>query len=56
MRRCEGPGCCVFFVQHHPRRRYCHVSCAHRDRQARSHRRRVSATTPGAAAAAPGLA
>jgi predicted RNA-binding Zn ribbon-like protein len=42
LRRCEGPGCCLFFVQHHPRRRYCHESCAHRDRQARYYRRRAA--------------
>lgn len=41
LRRCEGPDCCLFFVQHHPRRRYCHESCAHRDRQARYYRRRT---------------
>jgi hypothetical protein len=29
-------------VQHHPRRRYCHESCAHRDRQARYYRRRAA--------------
>lgn len=40
LRRCAGPECCLFFVQHHPRRRYCHESCAHRDRQARYYRRR----------------
>ncbi len=42
LRRCEGPDCCLFFVQHHPRRRYCHESCAHRDRQARYYRRRAA--------------
>lgn len=42
LRHCEGPGCCLFFVQHHPRRRYCHQSCAHRDRQARYYRRRTA--------------
>lgn len=41
LRRCQSPDCCLFFVQHHPRRRYCHESCAHRDRQARYHRRRT---------------
>lgn len=41
LRRCESPDCCLFFVQHHPRRRYCHESCAHRDRQARYYRRRT---------------
>jgi predicted RNA-binding Zn ribbon-like protein len=46
LRRCEAPGCCLFFVQHHPRRRYCHESCAHRDRQARYYRRRVAAAAP----------
>jgi predicted RNA-binding Zn ribbon-like protein len=40
LRRCAGPDCCLFFVQHHKRRRYCHESCAHRDRQARYYRRR----------------
>jgi len=40
LRRCDAPDCCLFFVQHHPRRRYCHESCAHRDRQARYYRRR----------------
>ncbi|MEU4420268.1 CGNR zinc finger domain-containing protein [Actinoplanes sp. NPDC024001] len=50
LRRCESPDCCLFFVQHHPRRRYCHDSCAHRDRQARYYRRRTSASrlSPGA--------
>ncbi len=42
LRRCEGPDCWLFFVQHHPRRRYCHESCAHRDRQARYYRRRAA--------------
>lgn len=42
LRRCEGSDCCLFFVQHHPRRRYCHESCAHRDRQARYYRRRTA--------------
>jgi predicted RNA-binding Zn ribbon-like protein len=42
LRRCDGPDCCLFFVQHHPRRRYCHESCAHRDRQARYYRRRTA--------------
>ncbi len=42
LRQCEGPDCCLFFVQHHPRRRYCHETCAHRDRQARYYRRRTT--------------
>jgi predicted RNA-binding Zn ribbon-like protein len=42
LRRCEAVDCCLFFVQHHPRRRYCHESCAHRDRQARYYRRRTA--------------
>jgi predicted RNA-binding Zn ribbon-like protein len=42
LRRCQGPDCSLFFVQHHPRRRYCHESCAHRDRQARYYRRRAA--------------
>jgi predicted RNA-binding Zn ribbon-like protein len=40
LRNCESPDCCLLFVQHHPRRRFCHESCAHRDRQARYYRRR----------------
>lgn len=42
LRRCEAADCCLFFVQHHPRRRYCHESCAHRDRQARYYYRRTA--------------
>jgi predicted RNA-binding Zn ribbon-like protein len=42
LRRCEGPGCRLFFVQHHARRRYCHESCAHRVRQARYYRRHAT--------------
>jgi predicted RNA-binding Zn ribbon-like protein len=34
-RRCEGPGCNLFFVQQHRRRRFCHESCGHRARQQR---------------------
>lgn len=33
--RCEGPGCTLFFVQHHGHRRYCHEGCSHRARQRR---------------------
>ncbi|GAA1026096.1 hypothetical protein GCM10009557_02540 [Virgisporangium ochraceum] len=39
LRRCLTPDCHLFFLQHHPRRRYCHDSCAHRDRQARYYHR-----------------
>jgi predicted RNA-binding Zn ribbon-like protein len=35
IRRCEGPGCSLMFVQHHRRRRFCHESCSHRARQRR---------------------
>ena len=35
LRRCEGPGCGLFFVQHHGRRRFCHDGCSHRARQQR---------------------
>ncbi|MGW6499060.1 CGNR zinc finger domain-containing protein [Nonomuraea angiospora] len=45
VRRCQGPGCSLFFVQNHSRRRWCHPSCGHRDRQARYYRRQH---TPGA--------
>jgi len=33
--RCQGPGCTLFFVQTHRRRRFCHESCSHRARQRR---------------------
>jgi predicted RNA-binding Zn ribbon-like protein len=33
VRRCEGPGCSLLFVQHDRRRRFCHESCSHRARQ-----------------------
>ncbi|MFI7642592.1 CGNR zinc finger domain-containing protein [Nonomuraea sp. NPDC049400] len=42
VRRCHGPGCSLFFVQHHSRRRWCHPSCGHRDRQARYYRRHLT--------------
>jgi predicted RNA-binding Zn ribbon-like protein len=44
LRRCEGPGCSLLFVQQHGRRRFCHESCSHRDRQQR-YARRVATTT-----------
>ena len=40
LRRCTAPGCSMFFVRDHPRRRWCNPSCGHRDRQARYYRRR----------------
>ncbi|MEU4829432.1 ABATE domain-containing protein [Streptosporangium sp. NPDC023615] len=46
VRRCQGPGCSLIFMKSHPRRRWCHPSCGHRDRQARYHRRHL--TTSGA--------
>lgn len=39
LRRCPGPDCGLLFVRDHPRRRWCHASCGHRDRQARYYRR-----------------
>ncbi|WP_219462283.1 CGNR zinc finger domain-containing protein [Nonomuraea rhizosphaerae] len=42
VRRCQSPDCSLIFVQSHPRRRWCHPSCAHRDRQARYYRRHHS--------------
>ena len=42
LRRCAAPDCGMFFVRHHPRRRWCHPSCGHRDRQARYYRRRLA--------------
>ncbi|WP_344586736.1 CGNR zinc finger domain-containing protein [Actinomadura vinacea] len=41
LRRCRGPGCSLLFVKDHSRRRWCHPSCGHRDRQARYYRRRL---------------
>lgn len=38
VRRCEGPGCSLFFVAHHGRRRFCHDGCSHRGRQQRYRR------------------
>lgn len=35
IRRCEGPGCTMFFVQGHGRRRFCYEGCSHRARQRR---------------------
>jgi predicted RNA-binding Zn ribbon-like protein len=42
LRRCEGPDCTLLFLRHHRRRRFCHPSCAHRDRQARYYRRHLT--------------
>lgn len=42
LRRCQGPGCSMFFVKAHPRRRWCHPSCGHRDRQSRYYRRHLT--------------
>jgi predicted RNA-binding Zn ribbon-like protein len=42
LRRCRGPGCSLLFVKNHSRRRWCHPSCGHRDRQARYYRRRAA--------------
>ena len=39
IRRCEGEGCSLFFVQTHGRRRFCHDGCSHRARQQRYSRR-----------------
>ncbi len=35
IRQCEGPGCTMFFVQDHGRRRFCYEGCSHRARQRR---------------------
>jgi predicted RNA-binding Zn ribbon-like protein len=42
VRRCQSPDCSMIFVKSHPRRQWCHPSCAHRDRQARYYRRHHS--------------
>lgn len=39
LRRCASPGCPMFFLKNHSRRRWCHNSCGHRDRQSRYYRR-----------------
>ncbi|HZG89199.1 MAG TPA: CGNR zinc finger domain-containing protein [Pseudonocardia sp.] len=44
VRRCPGPGCSMLFVRDHARRRFCHGSCGHRDRQARYYRRQRAIT------------
>ncbi|MEQ1508401.1 MAG: ABATE domain-containing protein [Myxococcota bacterium] len=40
IRRCEGPGCTLWFVVDHGRRRFCHDGCSHRARQRRYTRSR----------------
>ncbi len=35
IRHCEGPGCPLFFIQDHGRRRFCHDGCSHRARMQR---------------------
>jgi predicted RNA-binding Zn ribbon-like protein len=45
VRRCEGPDCSLLFVRQHHRRRFCHSSCGHRDRQARYYRRHSTGAT-----------
>ncbi len=47
LRRCPGPGCSLFFVAAHHRRRFCHPSCSHRARQAAYYRRRQRAQESG---------
>jgi len=39
LRLCQGPGCSMLFLKHHPRRQFCHAGCGHRARQARYYRR-----------------
>jgi predicted RNA-binding Zn ribbon-like protein len=41
IRRCQGPGCRMLFVQDHGRRRFCWHGCSHRDRQNRYRRNRA---------------
>lgn len=45
IRRCPGPGCPMFFVQQHHRRRFCHESCSHRARQAAYYQRQRAGST-----------
>jgi predicted RNA-binding Zn ribbon-like protein len=39
LRVCPAPGCGLFFVQHHQRRRWCSTECGNRVRAARYYRR-----------------
>ena len=39
LRACLGPGCVLYFVQHHPRREWCSAACGNRARVARHYRR-----------------
>lgn len=45
VQRCDGPDCSLLFVRQHHRRRFCHSSCGHRDRQARYYRRHLTGAT-----------
>lgn len=46
VRRCASDDCWMLFLKDHPRRRWCHNSCGHRNRQA-SYYRRTHPQTPG---------
>lgn len=48
LRRCASPGCPMFFLKNHSRRRWCHNSCGHRERQSHYYRRQKM-LTPGKA-------
>jgi len=39
LRACHGPRCVLYFVQDHPRREWCSLSCGNRARAARHYRR-----------------
>jgi predicted RNA-binding Zn ribbon-like protein len=39
VRRCASEDCWMLFLKDHPRRRWCHNSCGHRNRQASYYRR-----------------
>jgi len=39
LRTCTAPGCGLFYVQHHQRRRWCSTACGNRVRAARYYRR-----------------
>ncbi len=45
IRACQAPGCVLFFVKDHPRRRWCSAGCGNRARAAR-HYQRHRATVP----------
>jgi predicted RNA-binding Zn ribbon-like protein len=46
LRACHAPGCGLFFVQNHQRRRWCSTGCGNRVRAARYYRRHRGSGSP----------